>query len=550
MAMNETKTQQDVAFPRLDDSEITALKKIGTTRRLQDGESLVEMGEEGVGFFVVLSGTVEIIDRSGDQPRTLVVHQPGEFTGGIGLLKQWRSVASAVARGDTEVLQIPSTDIRRIIVERPALGETILKAFIARWDLLLESGYQGPRIVGSERSRQAFLLREFLTRNQIPFTWIAVEAEPAVAELLRRFGLTEEDTPAVMCGEHPLLRNPSIQELAEAIGLKRPLGQRVYDLVVVGAGPAGLAAAVYGASEGLSTLVLDGWGPGGQAGASMKIENYLGFPTGITGADLMSRALLQAQKFGTEFSAPSQATGLDVGGPRPAVQIEGGERVEARCVLITTGADYNKLDVPGCERFEGLGVYYAATQAEQTSSRGAEVVVVGGGNSAGQAIMFLAEHARRVLVLLRGGDLRKSMSNYLVERVETTDNVEVLYHTEIRQMLGDGVLEAVEIENTRTGERRTISTPAVFSFLGAVPRTDWLPAEIETDTKGFIRTGRRLAGSSHWTLEREPFLLETSHPGIFAAGDVRLGSVKRCAASVGEGSMAIAFIHQYLNSTS
>ncbi len=546
MAMNESNTLQNVANPRLDDAEIAALKTIGTMRQLRDGEPLFQVGERRGGFFVVLSGAVEILDPSGEEPRILGVHRAGEFTGDIDILSRRRPVVSAVARGDTQVLHVPSTDIRHIIVERPALGERILKAFIARRDQLLESGFQGPRVIGSERSRQAFHIREFLARNQIPFTWIGVEAEPAVVELLQHLGLAEEEMPVVMCGDLPLLRNPSIRELAEAIGLKRPLRQQRYDLVVVGAGPAGLAAAVYGASEGLSTLVLDGRGPGGQAGASMRIENYLGFPTGITGAELMGRALLQAQKFGAEFSTPSAATDLDVGGPFPAVRIEGGERVEARCVLIATGADYTKLDVPDRERFEGLGIYYAATHTELASCRGAEVVVVGGGNAAGQAIVFLAPHMRRVRVLLRGGELGKSMSSYLVERVQAADNVEVLYHTAIRRMLGDTVLEAVEIENTQTGERRTISTPAVFSFVGAIPRTDWLPAEIETDAKGFIRTGGELASSSHWRLDREPFLLETSHPGVFAAGDVRLGSVKRCAAGVGEGSMAIAFIHQYL----
>jgi thioredoxin reductase (NADPH) len=280
----------------------------------------------------------------------------------------------------------------------------------------------------------------------------------------------------------------------------------------------------------------------------MKIENYLGFPTGITGAELMGRALLQAQKFGAEFSTPSPAMGLDLSGMLPAVTIEGGERVEARCVLIATGADYHKLDVPGGERFAGVGVYYAATPVELASCRGAEVIVVGGGNAAGQAIVFLAQSTRKVRVLLRGGDLRKSMSSYLVERIEATDNVEVLTYTEIREMLGDGVLEAVAVENTQTGELHTIATPAVFSFIGAVPHTGWLPADIETDAKGFICTGRAVTDASRWRLKREPFLLETSHPGVFAAGDVRLGSVKRCAAGVGEGSMAIAFVHQYLSS--
>jgi thioredoxin reductase (NADPH) len=543
--MDETDAERHVAFPRLDDADIAALTTIGTRRRLRDGELLFEAGGRG-GFFVVLAGAVEIVDRSGDEPRTVTVHRPGEFTGDIDILSRRRPVVSAVARGDTEVLYIPSTDIRRIITERPALGETVLRAFITRRASLVESGFQGLRVIGSERSRQAFLIREFLARNQVPFTWIGVEAEPAVGELLGRLGLTPNDLPVAAFGTRSLLRNPSIRVLAEALGLKRPLDGRAYDLVVVGAGPAGLAAAVYSASEGLSTLVLDGVAPGGQAGASTKIENYLGFPTGISGADLMGRAVLQAQKFGAEFSTPCPATELDVGGPRPVVRIEGGERVEARCVLIATGADYRKLDVPNRERFDGLGVYYAATQTELVSCRGSEVVVVGGGNSAGQAIVFLAAHTRRVLVLLRGGDMGKSMSSYLVSRIQALGNVEVLYHTEIQQTFGDATLEAVEIENTRTGERRRVATPAVFSFIGAVPRTRWLPPQIETDTKGFIRTGRGVAASSHWALERGPFLLETSCPGVFAAGDVRLGSIKRVSSAVGEGAMAIKYIHEYL----
>jgi thioredoxin reductase (NADPH) len=280
----------------------------------------------------------------------------------------------------------------------------------------------------------------------------------------------------------------------------------------------------------------------------MKIENYLGFPTGITGAELMSRALLQAQKFGSELSTPSVAAGLELGGPRPVVRLADGERVEARCVLIATGADYNKLDVPGYERFEGLGIYYAATPMELASSHGDEAVVVGGGNSAGQAVVFLAQHRQRVWVVLRGSDLRKNMSSYLVERIQLAENIEVLTHTRVRTLLGDGVLEAVEIENTQTGERRTLAAPAIFSFIGAVPRTGWLPAEIETDAKGFICTGRAVLDSARWPLDREPFPLETSYPGVFAAGDVRLGSVKRCSAGVGEGSMAVAFVHQYLDS--
>ncbi len=534
-----------VAFPRLSDTEIAVLAPLGTRWHLRDGEPLFQAGEHRGGFFIVLSGAVEILDRAGDQRRVVAVHQPGEFTGDIDILSRRRPIVSAVARGDTDVLHIASRDIRRIIVEHPTLGEIILKAFIARRERLVAEGFQGLRVIGSEGSRHAFLIREFLARNHVPFTWIAVEAEPAVGELLQDFGVTEEQMPVVAYAAR-LLRNPSLQDLAEEIGLRQRLGGRGYDVVVVGAGPAGLAAAVYASSEGLSTLVLDGVAPGGQASASMSIENYLGFPTGITGAELMGRAVLQVQKFGAEFSIPSLVTALDLGGALPIVCVEGDERVEARCVLIATGADYRKLDVPGREQFDGLGVYYAATQTELVSCRGAKVVVVGGGNSAGQAVMFLAPNTQRVLLLLRGGDLRKGMSSYLASRVETAPNVEILYHTQVRRMHGDERLAAVEIENTETGERRTVATPALFSFIGAVPRTGWLPPEIETDAKGFVRTGRGVAGSRYWTQEREPFLLETSHPGVFAAGDVRLGSIKRVSSAVGEGAMTVKYIHEYL----
>lgn len=543
--MNDMQAQQNVAFPRLSEEEIAALAPLGKRRQLEDGQPLFQAGERGGGFFVVLSGEVAIIDRSGDEPRTVTIHQPGEFTGDIDILRRRRPVVSGVAQGKTEVLHIASADIRRIITEQPTLGERILKAFIARRELLMASGFQGVRVIGSERSRHAFNIREFLARNQVPFTWIAVEEEPQVGDLLGHFGISEEEMPVVLHAAQ-LLRNPAIATLAEQMGLKRRLDQRQLDLVVVGAGPAGLAAAVYGSSEGLSTLVLEGVAPGGQAGASTKIENYLGFPTGISGNDLMGRAVLQAQKFGAEFSTPSRAAGLELDGALPVVLLEGGERVEARCVLIATGADYRQLDVPERPRFDGLGVYYAATQTELVSCRGAEVLVVGGGNSAGQAIMFLSEQTERVLVLLRGDNLRKSMSSYLADRVEAAGNVEILYHTEIRHMYGEERLEAVEIENTETEERRTIATPAVFSFIGAVPRTDWLPPEIEVDGKGFICTGREVAASSHWVQERPPYMLETSWAGIFAAGDVRRGSIKRVASAVGEGAMAVKYMHEYL----
>jgi thioredoxin reductase (NADPH) len=364
--------------------------------------------------------------------------------------------------------------------------------------------------------------------------------------LLKQFGVTEAGTPVVACGRMLLLRNPSNSALAEAIGVRKPLDQQVYDLVVVGAGPAGLAAAVYGASEGLSTVVLECTAPGGQAGSSMRIENYLGFPTGLTGRELTDRAVLQANKFGARLSVSGPVTGLTFDNAYAVLHLDGSESVAAKCLLITTGAEYRRLGVEGCERFEGCGVYYAATPNEAQSCRGADVVVVGGGNSAGQAAVFLAGQSRKVFVLIRGDDLYKNMSSYLARRLEETGNIEVLLNTEVKRMSGDVRLTTIEIVNSKTGQTQVLEAAALFSFIGAVPRTDWLPKEIEIDSKGFVRTGPDLAQSPSWGAKRPPFLLETSRPGVFAAGDVRSGSVKRVASAVGEGAMAVQFVHECL----
>jgi thioredoxin reductase (NADPH) len=541
------------AFPRLTRGQIEALSRFGTLRHLHDGEDLFRSGDPRGGVFVVLSGALEIVDRSGAEKngsgreRIIAVHGPGEFTGDIDVLARRRSVVGAKARGETEVLGIPSSDIRRIVGEWPDLGDTLLRAFIARRELLLDTGFTGLHVFGKAGSQQAFRLREFLLRNQVPFKWTDVETEPDEAEWLERFGVAEKDLPVVMFGSRPVFRNPDLEELARVIGLRRPFTRPSYDLVVIGAGPAGLAAAVYGSSEGLATLVLDGFGPGGQAGASSRIENYLGFPTGISGGDLTARATLQAQKFGAEFAVPAPVLGLGDGGTQTTVELAGGDRVAAACVLIATGAEYRRLEVPDPARFDGRGVYYAATRVELDACAGTEVVVVGGGNSAGQAVMVLAPRTPAVRLLLRGGDLRQRMSSYLAGRIENAPNVEVLYRTEIRRLLGTEVLDGIEVENTGTGETRTIATPAVFVFIGAVPCTRWLQSAIATDANGFIRTGRSAGTAPDWPLERPPFLLETSRPGVFAAGDVRLGSVKRVSSAVGEGAMAVQFVHEYLS---
>src|SRR6266850_5648118 len=546
MAENDLRA---IAFPKLDEAQLASLERCSLTvlKRYRDGEKLFEAGQRDWNFYVVRSGEVEIVDESGETPKVVTVHQPGEFTGEVGQLTGGPSLVTAIARGDCEVYEVSPAAFRQLLDHNPQLGDIILQAFIARRQLLRELGdFTGLRVIGSRYSQDTFRIRDFLAKNRVLFTWLDLEADPQVNQLLKQFGFTEADTPVVAWGRKLILHNPLNRELAEALGLRRPLEQAVYDLVVVGAGPAGLAAAVYGASEGLSTLVLERTAPGGQAGRTMRIENYLGFPTGISGGELAERAVLQANKFGAHLPVATPVTGLTFDSAYPVLHLDGGETVTAKCLLISTGADYRLLGVEGCARFEGCGVYYAATPNEAQLCHGADVVVVGGGNSAGQAAVFLAGHARKVYLVIRGDNLYKDMSAYLARRVEETPNIEVLLNTEVRRLSGNSHLSSVEVVNNKTGEVRTIACPALFSFIGAVPWSDWLPPEIERDTKEFIRTGPALAQSPHWTLRRQPFLLETSRPGVFAAGDVCSGSVKRVASAVGEGAMAVMFVHEYL----
>jgi thioredoxin reductase (NADPH) len=540
---------QSVAFPVLDDAQIAQLAgciKIAS-KPFPDGETLVAVGERKMRFFIVTAGEIEIVTYSDDGPKTIATHHKGQFTGDISHLTGMPAIYSAIARSNCEAIEIAQEDVRRVINQCPNLGDIILQAFIARRQLLRDSPkFIGLRVIGSRYSPDTFRVRDFLTRNRVPFIWVDIETDPEVNRILQEFGVTEADTPVVACAHMVLLRNPSNQRLADQIGIHQPLLRTVYDLLVIGAGPAGLGAAVYGASEGLQTAVLDSVGPGGQAGSSMRIENYLGFPTGLTGAELTERATLQANKFGARLSVPSPAMRMSFENGYTSVELEGGETITTKCLLIATGAQYRRLDAEGFERFEGNGVYYAATPLEGPLCVGCTVFVVGGGNSAGQAAVYLANQARKVLLLIRGDDLNKNMSSYLVRRIAQTANIELLANTTIRRVNGDDHLRSAEIVNNKTGETRTVETPGVFSFIGATPHTEWLPAEIERDPKGFVRTGAALKESPYWDAARAPFLLETSRPGVFAAGDVRSGSSKRVAAAVGEGAMSVQFVHEYL----
>ena len=537
------------AFPKLTAEQMANMSECSLCKfkRYADGGTLFRAGERNPRFYVVISGQIEIVDELGDAPKSIVTHGPQSFAGDVSLVSGRPAVVSAYARGVTEVYEVSPDALKQLLNHDPELGDTILQAFIARRQLLREPGtFTGLRIVGSHASQDTFRVRDFLTRNGQPFTWLDLDTDPTAKDLLRLFELDEADTPVVSCGRHVVLKKPSTRQLAESIGLRRIPESKVYDLVVVGGGPAGLAAAVYGASEGLSTVVLETIAPGGQAGRSMRIENYLGFAGGITGEKLIEQAVIQAAKFGASLPIGTRVCGLAFDGPINIVRLDGDETVKAKCLVIATGAEYRVLGVEGCEKYEGRGVFYAATPMEAKACAGADVVVVGGGNSAGQAAFFMSEHARKVYVVIRGNDLYKNMSSYLARRVEGMDNIEVLKNAEVSRLDGDGSLERVELVNSKTGERTRLACPAVFSFIGAIPRTDWLPREVERDDKQFVKTGPGLVSSSHWTAKRPPFFLETSRPGVFAAGDVRSGSVKRVASAVGEGAMAVQFVHEHL----
>jgi thioredoxin reductase (NADPH) len=538
-----------IAFPTLSDDRLAALGQCSYTARktYRDGEPLFQAGDRDSKFFIVISGRIEIVDESGNQPKTVVFHEPGGFAGDVSQITGRPAVVSAYARGQTEVYQVSQAALREILNAHPDMADVIFQAFIARRQLLRQSGdFTGLRVIGPRSSSNTLRVRDFLQRNNALFTWIDSETDPHVADLLKHFRVSEADTPVVLFGSKLTLHNPSNRALADAIGLRRKLEAKVYDLVIVGAGPAGLAAAVYAASEGLSTAVFEQIAHGGQAGRSMRIENYLGFPAGITGSELAERALLQASKFGAALPVATQVVRLEFDSSRPVLHLDDDQFVQAKCVLIATGADYRLLGVEGCDRLEGRGVYYAASPIEAAMCRGADAVVVGGGNSAGQAAVFLAGHARKVFLVIRGDDLSRNMSSYLVNRIRQTHAIEVLTNTEVRRLEGGDALGTIELVNTNSGKQQSIRSPALFSFIGAVPRTDWLPPEIERDAKQFVRTGAAVANSPHWNVQRQPFFLETSRPGVFAAGDVRAGSVKRVASAVGEGSMAVQFVHEHL----
>jgi thioredoxin reductase (NADPH) len=547
---------ESIAFPKLDDRQLAMLEPLGARRIVRRGELIYRAGQRDLGLTVILSGELEVFESRDGQEQILATAGPRGFIGDVAMLMGTAALANARGKADeSEILDVPKDRLGRALTELPGVSEPIVRAFIMRRQRLKrDREFAGLRILAQNGSRDGQQLDDFLDKNHVPHRLIELQSDQGRA-LCERLHLTSRDLPALITASGMPLRRPSLREVARVVGLLRPLANEdqeeiTCDLAIVGAGPAGLAAAVYAASEGLETVVLESYAPGGQAGSSSLIENFFSYPTGISGGELTYNAQLQAYRFGARFSTPAQALSLRLtdGEHRAILQVEGcNANLLAKCVIIATGADYRRLEADGRETFENSGVYYAATAREAQFCRGSTVVVVGGGNSAGQAAMFLSEGAERVLLLIRGEGLKQSMSSYLSRRVEAKENIEILAHTEIRKMIGNKVLEGIELENTKTRERRIVQTPAVFSMIGAKPCTAWLPPEIERDEKGFIKTGCTVIDAPAWKgIGRSPGPLETSWPGIFAAGDVRSGSVKRCAAAVGEGGMAVEGVHAIL----
>jgi thioredoxin reductase (NADPH) len=467
------------------------------------------------------------------------VHGHGRFLGELSLLTGEGSFYTAMALDAGEVLAVPVARLTELIARDPALGDLILRAYLLRRSILIGLGV-GLRVVGSRYSPDTRRVRDFAARNRIPVQWLDLETDPAAEAMLAQFGVTADDTPIVIVYGR-LLRNPSNAELAAAIGLPAPSTQQAgYDMLVAGSGPAGLSAAVYAASEGMRVIALDGVATGGQAGTSSRIENYLGFPSGISGAELTDRAVLQAEKFGAQFAVPAEATSIAEDGGYYRVQLADGTSLTSTLVLIATGARYRRLDVPRLDYFEKMSVYYAASQAEALMCHGDPVAIIGGGNSAGQAAVFLSAHAARITLIVREHDLGGHMSRYLIDQVTHLPNVHVMGDSEVRELHGDQALEAITVAGIRTGARRVLPARALFVFIGVAPCTGWLGGLVDLDDHGFVRTGASaLPGPDGAPAGTGSLPLETSRPGVFAAGDVRSGSAKRVAAAVGEGAMAI-----------
>jgi thioredoxin reductase (NADPH) len=545
-------TDPEHAFPRLTPEHVGRLARHGRARSVARDEILVEAGQQTSSFFVVTHGQVDIVQSGASGERLVASLAPGQFTGETNMLSGRRGLVTIKAVEPAEVIEVDRKDLLSLIQTDEQLGEILMRAFMLRRVELIARGFGDVVLAGSEFCQGTLRVKEFLTRNGYPYTFLDLDRDSAAQELLDHFSVAPKDVPVLICRGTTVLRNPTNAQIADCLGLNDAIDPvRVRDVLVIGAGPAGLAAAVYGASEGLDVLMVESEAPGGQAGSSSRIENYLGFPTGISGQELAGRALTQAEKFGAQLMIAKGARRLSCEKRPYRIEIDGVEPVPARTVVIATGAQYRKLKVPNLDEFEGAGVYYGATTIEAQLCRDEEVIVVGGGNSAGQAAVFLSQTVKRVHLLVRGAGLAETMSRYLILRIEGSPTIDLRPHTEVVALEGANHLEHVSWRDNETGTVSKHDIRHVFSMTGAAPNTSWLGGCIVLDGKGFIKTGTELSkeelAAAKWPLARPPHLLETSRPGVFAVGDVRCGNVKRVASAVGEGSIAITFVHQALH---
>jgi thioredoxin reductase (NADPH) len=540
------------AFPHLTQRHIDRLIPAGKIRAVTSGEVLFEPGDAPVPFFVVLSGGMEIVQPVESGERAIASHSAGQFTGEINMISGQRSLVRGRVTGAGEFLEITPEGLRSIVSTDPELSEIFMRAFILRRVALVHAGYGNIVLLGSRHSADTLRLREFLSRNGHPHTYLDLDSDKSAQEMLDKFNVKVSEIPVVICAGRHVLRNPSIQQLADCLGLNLSIDtEQVRDVVIVGAGPSGLAAAVYAASEGLDALVIETEAPGGQAGSSSKIENYLGFPTGVSGQELAARAITQAQKFGAKMMIAHRVVELRCGRRPYEVVLDNDSVIAARTVIISTGAQYNKPPLANLKKFEGRGIYYGATFLEAQLCGNEDVIIVGGGNSAGQAAVYLSQTARKVHMLVRSSGLSDTMSRYLIQRITENPRIELHCRTEITGLDGQQELERTTWIDRDTGETSQHDICHVFIMAGASPRTDWLRGCVALDDKGFIQTGRDLEAAegvvpSTWPLTRPPQMLETSLPGVFAVGDVRSASVKRVASAVGEGAIAISLVHRAL----
>ena len=544
-------TRRERLFPTLTSAQIARVAARGRRRPIALDEILVEVGDRDVPFFVVISGEVQALRPSGDADTLIVAHGPGQFSGEAVMITGRRAIGRLRVNAPGEVIELSRQQLLALIQTDAELSEILMRAFMLRRLELIAHEFGDVVVLGSTHCAGTLRVKEFLTRNGHPFHYIDLDRDAEAQAILDQFHVSAADVPVVVCGADAVLRNPTNEQIADCLGFNDAIDQtRVSDLVIVGAGPAGLAAAVYGASEGLDVLVLESGSPGGQAGSSSRIENYLGFPTGISGLDLTGRAYAQAQKFGAQVLIAKAATRLVCDRQPYEVRLAEGSSIRARAVIIATGAEYRRPPLANLPQFESAGVYYTAMPMEAQLCVGEDIIVVGGGNSAGQAAVFLAQTAKRVFMLVRGDGLAETMSRYLIRRIEDNPAIVVRPRTQIVALEGNGHLERVRWQDDRRGEPETNDIRHVFMMTGAVPNTGWLERCIALDEKGFIKTGSQLSAedltAARWPLTRPPYLLESSRPGVFAVGDVRGGNIKRVASAVGEGSIAVAFVHQVL----